>query len=62
MSYRATSDDWKAARRQAGHTQQQAAETIGVPVRTYQDWELGRGAAYRAVLEYYLLRTGQRAS
>ena len=31
----------RTSREQAGHTQQQAADLLGVPYRTYQDWERG---------------------
>lgn len=31
----------RASREQAGHTQQQAADLLGVPYRTYQDWDRG---------------------
>lgn len=34
----------KAARAALGLTQLQAAERLGVPLRTYQGWEVGDGA------------------
>ena len=35
-------DQIKAARATAGLTQRQAAERIGVPLRTLEQWEIGR--------------------
>ena len=34
----------KAAREARGLTQQEAAAALGAPLRTYQQWEAGRGA------------------
>lgn len=41
------------SRERAGHTQAQAAETIGVARRTWQDWERGVAAMPEYALRLY---------
>jgi DNA-binding transcriptional regulator YiaG len=41
------------SRTKAEHTQQQAAELLGVPVRTWQDWEHGRSTISPQLLRLY---------
>ncbi len=38
-------------RHAAGLTQEQAAELVYTPYRTYQDWECGRAGMHRAIWE-----------
>ena len=45
--------DWRA---QARLSQSQAAETLGVPVKTLQGWEQGRPMPYPRLLEMALER------
>jgi len=42
-----------ASRERAGHTQQQAADTLEVSRRTWQDWERGINAMPPAMLKLY---------
>lgn len=46
------------ARRAAGHTQHQAAQTLYVEDRTWQRWEAGATGMAPAFWELYLLKTG----
>ena len=46
------------SRAQAGHTQQQAADTLGVSTRTWQDWERGINAMPVYALRLYRHVTG----
>ena len=46
------------SRAKAGHTQAQAAETIGVARRTWQDWERGVAAMPEYALELYRHKAG----
>lgn len=43
----------RASREQAGHTQEQAAGSIDVARRTWQDWERGVAPIPRAMLRLY---------
>lgn len=43
----------------AGHTQQQAADALGVAARTWQDWERGINAMPGYALRLYRHITGQ---
>lgn len=47
------------ARRLAGHTQTQAGAAVHAAMRTVQQWESGERPVPKAVLELYLLKTGQ---
>lgn len=47
-------DAMVAARKAAGLTQEEAAELVYTPPRTYQDWELGRAGMHRAIYERLL--------
>lgn len=49
----------REARLKAGHTQEQAAHTVGVARRTWQDWERGIAAMMPGLFELYLIKTGQ---
>jgi DNA-binding XRE family transcriptional regulator len=49
----------REARVKAGHTQEQAAHTVGVARRTWQDWERGIAAMMPGLFELYLIKTGQ---
>jgi len=51
--------DIRAARGAAKHSQRSAAATIGVGSRTWQQWELGTRSMPPAMLQLYLLLTGQ---
>ena len=46
------------SRAKAGHTQQQAADALGVSRRTWQDWERGVNAMPRYALALYRHVTG----
>ena len=46
------------SRAQAGHTQEQAADTLGVSTRTWQDWERGINAMPVYALLLYRHVTG----
>lgn len=48
-----------AARTAAGHTQAEAAETIEVARRTWQDYEGGRRKMPPGLLRLYRILTGQ---
>lgn len=51
----------KAARKAAGHTQKQAAETVrATSYRTWQDWETGRREMHPGLWELYIIKTGQQ--
>lgn len=54
-----TPQEIASARIAAGHTPAEAAAEIGLAVRTWQHYEAGDRKMLRAVLELYLLRTGQ---
>ena len=56
---RPTPQEIAAARRNAGHTQEQAAEVVYGTRRAWQDWELGHRGMPPAALELYRLKTGQ---
>lgn len=47
-----------AARIRAGHTQQQAADTVYVDARTWQRWESGASSMAPAFYELYLAKAG----
>lgn len=47
------------AREYAGHTQQQAAEAVYRTRRGWQDMERGERPVDPAILELYLIKTGQ---
>lgn len=47
------------ARQRSGHTQAQAAASVGVPARQWQRWEAGTATMQTAAWWLYLLRTGQ---
>lgn len=49
----------RAARDAAGHSQSQAAATLGIPIKRLQAWEHGDGAMDEGWLQLYLLLTGQ---
>lgn len=49
----------RAARDAAGHSQSQAAATLGIPIKRLQAWEHGEGAMDEGWLQLYLLLTGQ---
>ena len=49
----------RAARTAAGHTQTEAASLIYRKLRTWQDWEAGVARADPALIELYLIKTGQ---
>lgn len=49
----------REVRAKAGHTQEQAAHTVGVARRTWQDWERGIAAMMPGLFELYLIKTGQ---
>lgn len=46
------------SRAQTGHTQQQAADVLGVSTRTWQDWERGVNAMPDYALRLYRHVTG----
>lgn len=52
-------DDIRAARAAAGHSQSQACVVIAVPVRRWEAWEQGERPMLPALLQLYLLLTGQ---
>ncbi|MGG5276281.1 helix-turn-helix transcriptional regulator [Pseudomonas syringae pv. coryli] len=43
-------------RQEAGHTQQEAADFLYTPKRTYQNWEYGKSRIPPASLELYELK------
>ncbi|WP_150573646.1 helix-turn-helix domain-containing protein [Pseudomonas fluorescens] len=45
-----------ALRAETGHTQQEAADFLYVPKRTYQNWEYGLSRIPQASLELYELK------
>ncbi|HIH5042673.1 TPA: helix-turn-helix domain-containing protein [Pseudomonas aeruginosa] len=45
-----------ALRLESGHTQQEAADFLYVPKRTYQNWEYGKSRIPPASLELYELK------
>lgn len=47
----------RAARAAAGLTQTQAAETIGVSMRTWQDWESGQRQMHPSLMELFRIKT-----
>lgn len=49
------------ARRNAGHTQKQAAEVVRVTPRQWQRYESGETRIPWAVWELYLIKTNQRS-
>lgn len=51
--------DIRAARAVAGHSQRAAGAAIGVGFRTWQQWEGSKHAMPPAMLQLYLLLTGQ---
>lgn len=53
--------DVRAARQAAGHTQEQAAAVIYRKWRTWQDWETGVTRPDPALVELYLIKTGQKS-
>ena len=54
-----TPDEIRAARDAAEHTQHTAAATIGASFRAWQQWEAGERPMPPAMLQLYLLLTGQ---
>lgn len=48
----------RAARKAAGHTQEEAAAVIYRKRRTWQDWETGITRPDPALIELYLIKTG----
>jgi putative transcriptional regulator len=49
----------KQSRKEAGHTQQQAADTVYVGRRTWQSWEQGEREMPEGLWELYRIKTGQ---
>lgn len=50
-------DKMIALRKEAGHTQQEAADFLYTPKRTYQNWEYGHSRIPLAFLEFYELKS-----
>lgn len=53
-------DEIVKARTNVGLTQKQAADIMYCGLRTLQQWEAGDRRMHRAILDYFLLRTGQK--
>ena len=47
----------RAAREQAGLTQEQAAALIGYTMRAWQEWEAGNRGMRKALFELFIQRT-----
>ena len=54
-----TPEQVKEARHNVGHSQQDAANTIMVGIRTWQGYEYGEAKMHKAFFKLYLLDTGQ---
>ncbi|MDN7351553.1 helix-turn-helix domain-containing protein [Acetobacter senegalensis] len=54
-SPRITASEALAARKEAGLTQQQSADLLGVHLRTWQKWEYGKREMSPAYLEMFLI-------
>lgn len=54
-----TPDAIASARRDAGHTQAQAAAAVGVPARQWQRWEAGDMGMPSSAWWLYRVRAGQ---
>jgi putative transcriptional regulator len=48
-----------AARESSGLAQAQAADVLGISVRTWQEWEQGRRPVPGMALELFKIKTGQ---
>jgi DNA-binding transcriptional regulator YiaG len=53
-------EDFRSAIEAACHTEQQAADCIGVSLATVQRWKAGRAAMLECVLEWYKTSTEQK--
>lgn len=54
-----TGEEITRAREKAGLTQPASAELVYTSLRTWQEWEQGRGRMHPAAFELFLLKTGQ---
>lgn len=55
-----TSQEIKAARKLAGHTQTEAGAVVYAALRTWQHWEKGDAKMSPAIFEFYKIKTNQK--